>query len=231
MYQKPVEEAFVPRGGGGSKISSSGFIPGDFEGLMFGLSPSENYDFFNDPVVQYNRYKDARAAWGQKYITQPLAQYRFNKIPGELDWGQGGFGPGAFAGTRMGARLGGVYNPPVTPGAPSPWTSDNIWNLAGGVAQGAMSGGGAGAASALFGGIGSMVGGPVGMGIGLVGSLIGMKKNRGETPQEPAYVKVINPSDIATALLNKGFLSAMASINMDTLVQQVHFQNAERNLA
>jgi hypothetical protein len=66
----------------------------------------------------------------------------------------------------------------------------------------------------------------------LLGSLFGRKK-RGDTPQEPVHVKVINPGDLATAMSNavKSLISQIGAAGVDELVQQMHDQSQARNLA
>jgi len=126
------------------------------------------------------------------------------------------------------AKKGGYSFTPPEPGAVSPWTNDAMWGLAGGVASGAMYGGGAGAASALFSGAGALVGGPAGMALGLIGGLFGMGKQRGQTPSEPVYVKEVAKGDLATAILNisKTGLSQVGITTLDSLAKQAMGINA-----
>jgi len=73
--------------------------------------------------------------------------------------------------------------------------------------------------------IGSAFGAP-GAAIGaLLGGLF-QKKQRGDTPQNPVHVKVINPGDLATALSNavKSLIAQVGAVGMDDLVEQVRKQ-------
>ena len=69
--------------------------------------------------------------------------------------------------------------------------------------------------------------GPVGSAVGgLLGGLFG-KKAKGDTPQNPVHVKVINPGDLATAMLNvtKTLIGQAGAVGMDDLVKQVRSQS------
>lgn len=69
--------------------------------------------------------------------------------------------------------------------------------------------------------------GPVGAAVGgLLGMLVGKKKDRGDTPQNPVHVKVINPGDLATALSNavKSLVAQLGAGGMNDLVKQVRMQ-------
>ena len=107
-------------------------------------------------------------------------------------------------------------------------SNDFLMSTGASMLQGGMQGGWQGAAGAALPAIGMAVGGPVGGAIGaLLGGLFGQKKQRGDTPQNPVHVKVINPGDLATALSNavKSLVAQLGAAGMNDLVKQVRAQS------
>ena len=71
--------------------------------------------------------------------------------------------------------------------------------------------------------------GPVGTAFGgLLAGIFGRKKNKGDTPANPVYVKVTNPGDITMALLNasKSGLLVGASGNINQITAELKLQAA-----
>ena len=71
--------------------------------------------------------------------------------------------------------------------------------------------------------------GPVGGAVGgLLAGIFGRKKNKGDTPANPVYVKVTNPGDITMALLNasKSGLLVGASGNINQITAELKLQAA-----
>lgn len=125
------------------------------------------------------------------------------------------------------------------PEAGAPWYSgladnDFLWNFAG--TMGGIAAGGGKTQDFLTAGlplIGGAVGGAPGAAVGGLLAMLFGKKQKGDSPQNPVYVKVINPGDLATAMSNavKSLVSRVGSAGLNDLVQQLHNQALEGNMS
>jgi len=116
----------------------------------------------------------------------------------------------------------------VPRGTPYGSFRDINWEMA--MAAG-ISGAGQGGAMGALGGmlpiIGYGLGGPIGGALGgLLGGILGKPRQRGDTATQPVYVELVNPGDIATALLNitKQQLAAGAAIGINSITMQLRLQ-------
>jgi len=170
------------------------------------------------------------------------AQTGFNAVPYGTHWqGRAGLGPGpgglsVYQQFQRGRGM--IGTAPSEPSGPS-WYDNLMSNEflinAGATIAGTLAGGGGVAEIAqsvlpMAGwAIGAQIGasgGPIGAAIGaLLGGLF-QKKQRGDTPQNPVHVKVINLGDLATAMSNavKSLVAQLGAQGLDSLVKQVRMQ-------
>lgn len=219
----------VIRGGGGG----GGGVPAGGPGILGA------YDFWLSLQAQRIEAKYALAIqgmmreWDATWKGEGFG--RWPNAAGELMGQEYSFNyGGAISAQKFGTGKGGAA-------APAWQRNDFLWQTAFAAAGPLMQGGGAqdalaGALPGLGYGIAEAIsvgGGPIGGGIGMILAGLFGKKQRGESPQNPVYVKDINTGNLLTEMLNatKSNLARAGAGAIDTMFRDLRMQGITRGLA